>query len=47
MTVVYLGLGLMLALSDVFNLGKTMSIIIGILMMLYGLFRGIRIYKGW
>jgi VanZ family protein len=45
MVVVYLGLGLVLALSDVFNLGKTMSIIIGVLMMFYGLFRGIRIYR--
>jgi hypothetical protein len=46
MVAVYLGMGSMLAFSNMFGIGKPWSVIIGALMILYGIFRGIRLYRG-
>ncbi len=45
MVIIYLGMGCMLAFSDIFDIGRPVSIIIGVLMILYGVFRGVRIYQ--
>lgn len=46
MILIYLGVGLMFIL-DVFNIdNRLISSIVGILLCLYGVWRGIRLYKG-
>ncbi len=45
MVIIYLGMASLLLFSDVFVMQKTLKIIIGILLFLYGLFRGYRVWK--
>jgi len=46
MVIVYLGVGL-LFICNVFNIiNYTLSCIIGTLLIIYGIFRGYRLYKG-
>ena len=45
MVMVYLGMGSMLIFSGWFNVDRTLGVIVGILFMLYGVFRGIRVYR--
>lgn len=46
MVIIYLGVGL-LFIFDVFNIdNKTISIIVGALLCLYGVWRGYRLYHG-
>ncbi len=45
MATVYVGMGALLALRDPFGFGKTMSIVTGVLMMLYGLSRVLRLRR--
>jgi hypothetical protein len=45
MVLVYVGIGAMLAFSDLFGLNRTVAIIVGALMVIYGIFRGIRLYR--
>ena len=45
MVLVYLGMGCMLIFSGWFNVDPTLGTIVGILFMLYGVFRGIRVYR--
>ena len=46
MILVYLGAGVLFILN-VFNIDKAISIVIGSLLCVYGVWRGIRLYKGW
>ena len=46
MVAVYLGMGSLLIFSRIFDVDRTLGIIIGVLMMLYGVFRGIRMFRG-
>lgn len=47
MILVYVGMGL-LFIFDVMNIdNKTISIVVGALLCAYGVWRGIRLYKGW
>lgn len=47
MILVYLGVGLMFVL-DIFNIDNAaISITVGVLLMVYGVWRGIRLFKGW
>ena len=46
MILVYLGVGVLFILN-VFNIDKAISIVIGSLLCVYGVWRGIRLYKGW
>ena len=45
MILVYLGVGVLFILN-VFNIDKAISIVIGSLLCVYGVWRGIRLYKG-
>lgn len=46
MILVYLGVGVLFILN-VLNIDKAISIVIGSLLCVYGVWRGIRLYKGW
>ena len=46
MILFYLGVGVLFILN-VFNIDKAISIVIGSLLCVYGVWRGIRLYKGW
>lgn len=47
MVIIYLAVGLMFMLN-MFNIdNSTMSICVGIILAVYGIWRGIRLYKGW
>lgn len=47
MVLVYLAVGLMFILN-IFNIdNQTISTIVGALLIAYGVWRGIRLYKGW
>ena len=46
MILVYLGVGVLFILN-VFNIDKAISIVIGSLLCVYGVWRGILLYKGW
>ena len=46
MILVYLGVGVLFILN-VFNDNQAISIVIGSLLCVYGVWRGIRLYKGW
>lgn len=46
MILVYLGVGLLFIFNIFDTIDHTVSIIIGALLMLYGVFRGYRLYKG-
>lgn len=47
MVIVYIGVGL-LFIFDIFNIDNmTVSIVVGALLCLYGIWRGVRLYKGW
>lgn len=45
MVVIYLAMGYMVAFSRIFSINRTLGTIIGLLMMLYGVFRAIRLYR--
>lgn len=46
MILFYLGVGVLFILN-VFNIDMAISIVIGSLLCVYGVWRGIRLYKGW
>ncbi len=47
MILVYLGVGL-LFIFNVFSIdSQALSIVIGALLCVYGIWRGVRLYKGW
>lgn len=47
MILIYLGVGVLFILNE-FNIGnRAISIVIGSLLCVYGVWRGIRLYKGW
>ena len=45
MTLLYLGMACLIAFSDIFHIGKGLSIIMAILFFIYGIFRGYRVWK--
>ena len=45
MTAFYLGMAVMLVISDLFNLNKVLQIILAVLFFAYGIFRGYRVWK--
>ncbi|MDR0835343.1 MAG: hypothetical protein LBN11_02030 [Tannerella sp.] len=45
MVLIYLGMALLMLFSDVFNFPLTYRIIISALFLIYGIFRGYRLYK--
>jgi hypothetical protein len=45
MVLVYVGIGAMLAFYNPFGINRIAGIIIGVLMVIYGIFRGIRLYR--
>lgn len=47
MILIYLGVGLLFAF-DIFNIdNQAISLTVGIILMVYGVWRGIRLFKGW
>ncbi len=47
MILIYLGVGILFVL-DIFNIdNQAISLTVGIILMIYGVWRGIRLYKGW
>ncbi|MCM1370047.1 MAG: hypothetical protein NC204_06705 [Candidatus Amulumruptor caecigallinarius] len=46
MVLVYLCVGLLFIL-DIFHIGNAVTYVIGGLLIVYGIWRGIRLYKGW
>ncbi|MCM1377607.1 MAG: hypothetical protein NC097_00535 [Clostridium sp.] len=47
MVIVYLAVGFMF-IKDIFNIDNAaISMTVGILLIVYGVWRGIRLYKGW
>lgn len=47
MIIVYIGMGILLCLN-MFNFDNaTISIIIGVILCVYGVWRAIRLFKGW
>lgn len=47
MILVYIGVGLLFILNFFDTIDKTISIMIGALLCIYGLWRAVRLYKGW
>lgn len=47
MILVYIGVGLLFILNFFDTIDKTVSIMIGALLCIYGLWRAVRLYKGW
>ena len=45
MTLFYICMGLLFMLSDIFDIRKSFLIVIGILFILYGIFRGYQMWK--
>jgi hypothetical protein len=45
MVVIYLGMAVLILFSNLFGISRTFKIIIGILFLVYGIFRGYRIIK--
>jgi hypothetical protein len=45
MVLIYLGMGMLILFSHVFNIPQTYRIIIGVLVFIYGVFRGYRLYR--
>lgn len=45
MICIYIGMAILLIFTDLFNIGFTLRVIIGVLFFLYGLFRAYRIKK--
>lgn len=45
MTMIYFGMALLLIFSEVFEIKQSLRIIIGILFLIYGMFRGYRVWK--
>ena len=45
MTAFYLGMAVMLVISDLFDMNRVLQIILAILFFVYGIFRGYRVWK--
>jgi len=45
MVIIYLALGIALVFTDIFAMAKTLRIIIGALFFLYGVIRGLNVWK--
>jgi uncharacterized membrane protein HdeD (DUF308 family) len=45
MVIIYLGMALLILFSDLFNISQTFKILIGVLFLVYGIFRGYRLFK--
>ena len=45
MVTIYFGMALLLIFSEIFDIKLVFRIIIGVLMFIYGIFRGYRIWK--
>jgi cytochrome c biogenesis protein CcdA len=45
MVFIYLGMALLVLFSDFFNMSPAFRIIIGILFLVYGIFRGYRLFR--
>ncbi|MDR2144883.1 MAG: hypothetical protein LBE91_00280 [Tannerella sp.] len=45
MVIIYLGMAALILFSDIFNIEQTFKIIIGLLFLIYGIFRAYRLYK--
>jgi len=47
MVLFYLGMAVLLLVSDLFNIKESFKIIISILFFVYGIFRGYRMWKNY
>jgi len=45
MVIIYLGMASLLVFSEIFDIKPVFRVVIGVLMFIYGLFRGYRVWK--